>query len=504
MSGESLPRLEPALVGTPRPSLRWPAYDRSRVTPGIVHIGVGAFHRAHQAVYVDDALGGDSGWGIVGVSLRSAATHDALAPQDNLYTLITRAPDADSFRVVGSLIDTLVAPEDPDAVVARLADPATRIVSITVTEAGYCLGAGGDGLDPAHPQIAAEASGDAPPLSMPGVIVAGLARRRAGGLAPFTVMSCDNLRHNGAVTRSVLIDYAALIDPSLAGWLEDHLICPSTMVDRIVPRTTAEDIRRVDEACGYHDARPVVSEPFSQWVIEDTFPLGRPPLASPGLTFVSDVGPWEEMKLRLLNGSHSALAYLGLLAGHDTVAGAFADPVLRRFVTRLARDELIATLAAPADLDPHTYLGRLHERFANPRMRHLLVQIASDGSQKLPQRLLPAARRLARTGTPPVSIATVIAAWIRCWQRVGSGHAAFTLSDPFAPSLSAAVAHAEPAVAVKSVFALRTVFAEGDEALLGGHVAAALAALQSQDVSEAVAGLLGKMVEPGGVEPPTS
>ena len=485
MSAAGTPRLGAALARSPRPALRWPAYDRKRVTPGIVHIGLGAFHRAHQAVYVDDALASDTGWGIVGVSLRSAATRDALAPQGNLYTLVTRAPEADSFRVIGSLVDTLVAPENPDAVVARLADPATRIVSMTVTEAGYCLGAGGDGLDAAHPQIAAEVSGEAPPLSMPGAIIAGLARRRASGLAPFAVMSCDNLRHNGAVTRAVLVAYAELIDRPLAGWLEDHLVCPSTMVDRIVPRTTAEDVQQVEAACGYHDAWPVVGEPFGQWVIEDTFPLGRPPLISPDVTFATDVGPWEEMKLKLLNGSHSALAYLGLLAGHDTIAGAFADPVLRRFVTRLATDELIATLAVPSDLDPHTYLARLHERFANPRMRHLLVQIAADGSQKLPQRLLPAARSLARAGKAPVSIAAVVAAWIRCWQRVGNGQAAFALSDPLAAALGAAVAAADPAVAVKAAFGLRAIFAEEDQALFGDHVAAALAALQSQDVHEA-------------------
>jgi fructuronate reductase len=477
VSGQGLPRLSWDLAGSLPPPVRWPDYDRTRVTPGIVHIGIGAFHRAHQAVYIDDTLGADPGWGIVGVSLRSAATHDALSPQGNLYTAVTRAPDTDSFRVVGSVVETLVAPHDPDAVVARLADPATRIVSVTVTEAGYCLG--GHGLDAARPEIVAEVEAGAPPLSMPGIVVAGLARRRANGVAPFTVLSCDNLRGNGAVTRAVLIDYAGLVDVSLARWLDDHLVCPSTMVDRIVPKTTAEDIERVSAACGYRDAWPVVGEPFGQWVIEDEFPLGRPPLTSSDVTFVSDVAPWEEMKLRLLNGSHSALAYLGLLAGHDTVAAAFADPEIRRFVTRLATDELAATLVPPANSDPRAYLGRLHTRFANPRMRHLLVQIASDGSQKLPQRLLPAARDLAAAGSAPVAIATVIAAWIRCWQRVAGGQAAFTLADPLAPSLRAAAAATEPSAAVKSVFGLRTVFAEGDETLFGEHVTAALTAMAS-------------------------
>ncbi len=421
MSAPGLPRLAGSLAGSAPRAVRWPAFDRSGVRPGIVHLGVGAFHRAHQAVYVDDALAADPSWGIVGVSLRSAATHDALSPQDNLYTLITRAPDADSFRVIGSIVETLVAPRDPEAVVARLADPATRLVSLTVTEAGYCLGAGARGLDAANPAVVAEVEAGAPPLSMPGVIVAGLARRRAAGLAPFTVMSCDNLRGNGAVTRSVIIDYARLVDPSLARWLEDLLVCPSTMVDRIVPKTTTDDIHEVNARCGYDDAWPVIGEPFGQWVIEDDFSLGRPPLTSPDVTFVGDVAPWEEMKLKLLNGSHSALAYLGLVAGHDTVAGAFADPALKRFVTRLATDELGATLAVSAGLDPRGYLGQLHERFANPRMRHQLAQIAGDGSQKLPQRLLPAARDLVAAGRAPVAIATVIAAWIRCWQLIAGG-----------------------------------------------------------------------------------
>ena len=370
--------------------IRLPAYDRAGITPGIVHLGVGAFHRAHQAVYVDDCLAaGESGWGIVGASLRSPGTRDALEPQDGLYTLAVRGGAGEELRVVGSILSLLVAPEDPAALLDALTDPRTRIVTLTVTEKAYLRAADGT-LDVAHPDIVHDLAEPAAPRTAHGFLVEALARRSAAGTSPFTVLTCDNLPANGATVRRLVVAFAKLRDAALARHIEEDVAFPSTMVDRIVPATTEADRARVSQSLGVEDAWPVMTEPFCQWVVEDDFPAGRPVWEKFGATMVDDVRPYEEMKLRLLNGAHSALAYLGLLSGHETVDRAFADPAIRHFVDRLWA-EAIPTLPQDAGLDTARYTDELARRFANPALAHRTAQIANDGSQKLPQRIVESA-----------------------------------------------------------------------------------------------------------------
>lgn len=320
-------RLSDATLSAAPPAIARPLYDRARVTPGIVHLGIGAFHRAHQAVVIDDRLNaGETSWGIVGASLRSSDTREALQPQDGLYTLAVRSAAPPQYRVIGSISDVLVAPEDPEALLARLADPAIRIVSLTVTEKGYCHDPATGTLNEDHPDVRHDLSA-ALPRSAPGYLVEALARRRKAGVKPFTVLCCDNLPSNGATVKRVLARFARLRDPDLGAFLTDELACPSTMVDRIVPATTDENRAEVSTALGLQDAWPVMAEPFWQWVVEDDFPTGRPDLAASGVELVRDVAPYELMKLRLLNGSHSTLAYLGYLSGRETIA----DTVGARF-----------------------------------------------------------------------------------------------------------------------------------------------------------------------------
>ncbi|MFZ2158912.1 MAG: mannitol dehydrogenase family protein, partial [Bradyrhizobium sp.] len=299
--------------------VRRPGYDRARVTPGIVHLGVGAFHRAHQAVVIDDLLAaGATDWGIVGASLRNSGTHDALAPQDGLYTVAIHSGAATEHRVVGSIMKTEVAKANPARLIARMADPATRIVSLTITEKGYCHRPQTGELDERHPDIVHDLENPDAPRSAAGFIAAALSRRKASGAAPFTVLCCDNLPANGHTVGRIVKRFATLRSPELGNWIADEVAFPSTMVDRIVPETTDADRADVSVALGMIDAWPVVTEPFTQWIVEDRFPAGRPDFAAAGVQLVSDVTPFEHMKLRLLNGSHSALAYLGYLAGYET------------------------------------------------------------------------------------------------------------------------------------------------------------------------------------------
>ncbi len=376
-----------------------PAYDRSAVTEGIVHLGVGAFHRAHQAVYVDDCLAaGERDWGIAGISLRSPDTRDALSPQDGLYTVVTRSGAGDELRVVGALGALLVAPEDPAAVLARLADPGVRIVTLTVTEKAYLRGPAGD-LDAGHPDIAWDVRNPERPRSALGFLAGALATRRKAGAMPFTVLCCDNLPANGATVRNLMLQFAEMKGGDFGRFIADDVAFPSTMVDRIVPATTDDDRARVSSALGVEDAWPVMTEPFMQWVVEDHFGAGRPRWDGFGVTMVRDVQPFEEMKLRLLNGAHSSIAYLGLLTGHETVSAAFSDPDIRGFVDRLWA-EAIPTLPKDAGLEPQSYTAALAERFANPALVHRTAQIAMDGSQKLPQRILSTARARLEAGAP--------------------------------------------------------------------------------------------------------
>ena len=413
-----------------------PTYDRSGIRPGIVHLGIGAFHRAHQAVVIDDLLArGASEWGIVGASLRSSDTRDALAPQDCLYTLAVRSGAGTEHRIIGSVLDTLVAPADPARLVARMADPATRIVSLTVTEKGYCHTPQTGELDTHHPDIVHDLERPNAPRSAPGFIVAALARRRdAAGTVPFTVLSCDNLSANGHTAKRIVLQFAALRSRELAQWIEGEVAFPSTMVDRIVPETTEADRAAVASALGVTDAWPVVTEPFTQWIVEDRFPAGRPDLAAAGVQLVSDVTPFEHMKLRLLNASHSALAYLGYLAGHETIAATMTDDCFVAFARQVMADAA-PTLAMPAGTDLATYSASLLQRFANPALHHRTWQIAMDGSQKLPQRLLGAMQDRLRLGLPIDTHAFAVAGWMRYVTAKDEAGNAIDVRDPIAAKL---------------------------------------------------------------------
>lgn len=467
-------------------------YDRSRVTPGIVHLGVGAFCRAHIAAYVDALLAGDPSWGIVGASLRRSDTRDALLPQDFLYTLVERGPDGTTARVIGALLDVLDATRQGEALLAAMAAPGVRIVSLTVTEKGYCHDPATGRLNPDHPDIRHDLAHPDRPVSAPGFIVRAIALRRARGLPPFTVLSCDNLPANGETTRRVVTDFAALVGADLADHIRDAVAFPSSMVDRIVPATTDEDRQAVVALTGRADAWPVVTEPFSQWVIEDRFASGRPPFDAAGAQFVEDVRPYELMKLRMLNGSHSTLAYLGYLAGHATVSDTVADPAFRRLAFGLMTDEVMDTLP-PGLGDLGAYRDALLARFANPTLRHRTWQIAMDGSQKLPQRLLGTiGDRLAR-GQPFTRAALGVAGWMRYVGGIDEGGAPIDVRDPLAPRLRAIsdAAGGRPEAIVDGLLGVREIFgpalAADDRfrAVLTRH----LAALTERGAAATVAGL---------------
>jgi fructuronate reductase len=470
-----------------------PAYDRARVSPGIVHLGVGAFHRAHQAAYVDDCLAaGETGWGIVGASLRSPDTRDALAPQDGLYTLAIRGGAGERLRVVGSILSLLVAPESPAALLDALTDPRTRIVTLTVTEKAYLRAADGT-LDAAHPDIVHDLAHPDAPKTVHGFLTEALARRRAARTPPFTVLTCDNLPANGATVRRLMIAFAKLRDGELARHVEEDVAFPSTMIDRIVPATTDADRARVSQSLGVADAWPVMTEPFCQWVVEDHFPQGRPAWEKFGATMVDDVRPYEEMKLRLLNGAHSAIAYLGLLSGHETVDKAFGDPAIRRFVDRLWA-EAIPTLPRDAGLDTGGYTAELAQRFANPALAHRTAQIANDGSQKLPQRIVDSALCRLGSGAAADHLALAIAAWIAAGEARGRALPQGHFTDPLDAQLEALAAKALPADDLtREIFdltgfaagaperdALRTLVTDHLARLRAGGPAAAFSALEGK------------------------
>nr|WP_149194588.1 mannitol dehydrogenase family protein [Luteimonas suaedae] len=425
-----MPRLNEATLPRLPETVARPAYDRTKTRIGIVHIGAGAFHRAHQAVYVDDLLADDPDWAICGVSLRSADVRDALRPQDGLYTLALLGGHP-SLRVIGAIRELLCAREEPQAVLARLADPAVRLVTLTITEKGYCLS--GDALDLAHPGIVHDLASPQRPASAIGYVVAGLALRRAAGIAPYTVLSCDNLADNGGRLRRAALQYAQAFDPDLARWIETEVSFPRSMVDSITPATDDALRERVAARLGCTDAWPVQREPYTQWVIEDHFCNARPAFERAGATISDDIAGYDRAKLRLLNGPHSALAYLGSLMGIETVADAMRQPALAGFIERLMREDIIPTLDAPRGFDPHAYVGAILARFRNPDIRHLLSQIAWDGSQKLPVRILGTIADALAAGRPVDRLCLLVAAWMRFVSR--QARAGVALVDPLDAAL---------------------------------------------------------------------
>ncbi|WP_439603201.1 mannitol dehydrogenase family protein [Devosia sp.] len=410
-------------------------YDRSTVTPGIVHLGIGAFHRAHMAAYVDSLLARTPDWGIVGASLRRPDTREALEPQDFLYTLAVRDTSGTKPRIIGSILDVLDANTQRAELIETMASPAIRIVSLTVTEKGYCHDPSTGELDQKHPDIVHDLAHPEAPISAPGIIVAALELRRQRGLAPFTVMSCDNLPSNGRTAGRIVRRLAELMDggAGLAGYVQT-VSFPSTMIDRIVPATTDADRAIVADITGLEDAWPIMTEPFTQWVIEDDFPAGRPPFETVGAELVEDVEPFELMKLRMLNGSHSSMAYLGYLSGYQYVNEAIADPGIHQLIHGLMTEEAMPTLPMPrATLE--AYRDQLLARFANPALKHRTWQIAMDGTQKLPQRLLGTIRDRLAAAQPFPRLALGVAAWMRYVTGIDEAGRPIDVKDPMAVRL---------------------------------------------------------------------
>jgi fructuronate reductase len=438
-----------------------PVYDRSALRTGIVHLGIGSFHRAHQAVYTDSVLAnGDLRWGIVGASLRNSDTRDALKPQNYLYTLNLRS-EVDSLRVIGSLQDILVAPENPAALIETLCQPSVAVVSLTVTEKGYHYDPATRALNEDDANILHDLAHPHAPRTAFGFIAAAILRRRGLGITPFTVLCCDNLPANGRTLHGLLSRYAQLVSPDLGGFVRNEIRCPDTMVDRIVPATTDDDRQHLSETVGIDDLWPVVAEPFTQWVIEDRFSGARPAWDEAGATFVSDVAPFESMKLRMLNGSHSALAYLGYLAGHDTVAEAMDDDALAGFVEGLMADT-IPTFDLPSNIDVNAYKTSLLTRFRNRALHHRTWQIAMDGSQKLPQRILgPVRDRLAK-GLPIERHALVVAGWMRYVTGIDERGRPIDVRDPLLKSFQERLhgaGHDAPRI-VESLLGLKAIFGD--------------------------------------------
>jgi fructuronate reductase len=428
----SRPRLSNATLHLVPDHVERPAYDRAAAALGVVHFGPGAFHRAHQAWYFDEMLKAGGAFAVCGVAVRSSDVEDALAPQDGLYTLAEREAEP-RLRVIGSIKAVLTAPRAPERVLARLADPMVRMVTSTVTEKGYCLTPAGD-LDLEHPDIRRDLAGDRHPVSFPAWLAAGLAARRAAGLAPFVAVSCDNLSDNGKRLRRAVAQFAeAKGDRDLAAWIAGEVRFPSTMVDSITPATDDDLRARVGDELGLEDAWPIQRERFVQWVVEDELGGDAEAFAAAGVTLTRDVAAFEKAKLRLLNGAHSTLAYLGLGLGHETVAQAMADPRLSAFVERMMRQDIAATLPATAGLDLSAYIAAVLQRFRNPAIAHRLAQIAWDGSQKLPFRILETTAEALAARRPVDRLATAIAAWARFIRaRAQAGE---SITDPMADTL---------------------------------------------------------------------
>ena len=396
-----------------------PLYPRRAASSQIAHIGVGGFHRAHEVVYLDDLanLSGKINWSICGIGLRSEdqAMRDALASQNCLYTVVSRSADSGEARVIGSLHEYLFAPDNPEAVIDQLAAPETRIVSLTITEGGYTLGAGD---------------------SVFSTLAEALKRRRDARRAPFTVLSCDNLQSNGDMARKTLLAFTESRDTGLHDWIAQQVAFPNCMVDRITPQTTAADRVMVRDEFSIDDKWPVVTEPFKQWVIEDKFSAGRPPLERVGVQFTSDVHPYEMMKIGLLNGSHSAMGYLGFLAGFTYIHEIMADPLFQNYIRRLMQEEVAPLLAPVPGIDLAEYQKTLVTRFANPTIKDQVTRICLDGSAKVPKFVLSMVSAALAEGRPTRLLSLAVAGWFRYLTALDEGGKSFIINDPLAARLT--------------------------------------------------------------------
>jgi mannitol 2-dehydrogenase len=416
------------------PEVRVPSYDRSRLAQSIVHVGVGGFHRGHQAVYLDDLLHepGSTEWGICGVGLlkHDDRMRDVMAAQDRLYTVCERSAQGESARVIGSLAAFLYAPGDPQAVIEKMASPECRIVSLTITEGGYYINEGTGEFDDTHPDIQHDLAHPKEPLCSFGYLAEALDRRRARGLAPFTVMSCDNLQGNGHVAQRMLSAFVERRDPALARWLSEHGAFPNSMVDRIVPATTDEHRALVRERFGIDDGWPVMTEPFKQWVIEDHFVSGRPAWEQVGAQMTADVMPYEKMKIRLLNASHQAMCYIGMLLGYQFAHETMEDPQIRRLVQTMMDVEVTPILPPVPGIDLTQYKRTLIERFANPAIRDQLSRIGTEGSARVPKFVLPSVLDQLPRGGPVKLLSFTVAAWFRYLTGSDDQGRAMPIIDP--------------------------------------------------------------------------
>ncbi|MEO8684556.1 MAG: mannitol dehydrogenase family protein [Devosia sp.] len=420
-----------------------PQYDRSSLSAGIVHFGVGNFHRAHQAVYLDDlfATGSDHDWALVGAGVRDAdeAMRQMLLAQDLLTTVVEQEADTSSARVTGGMIDYL-KPGDSAAVIDRLADPAIRIVSLTITEGGYYIDPASQKFDPRHPDIAYDAAHIDAPRTAFGLILAGLLARRAAGIAPFTVMSCDNIPGNGHVTENAVIGLASLVDLGLAQWVKANVAFPNGMVDRITPATSDRERALLAGNFGIEDNWPVFCESFRQWVLEDNFPAGRPALEKVGVQFVADVAPYEHMKIRILNGGHATIAYPAGLMDIHFVHEAMENPLVAAFLKKVENDEIIPVVPPVPDTNLDDYLALCERRFANPKIGDTIRRLALDGSNRQPKFIIPSAADRVAAGQSVTGLALVSALWCRyCYGTTDSG----TVIEPNDPSWDRLAAQAK-------------------------------------------------------------
>ncbi|POF28386.1 mannitol dehydrogenase family protein [Roseibium marinum] len=432
-------KLDKTVLNSLPDTISRPAYDRADLSPGIVHIGVGNFHRAHQAIYLDRlfSLGEGHDWAIVGAGLKpyDAAMRERLKPQDWLTTVVELDPKGLSARICGSMIDFVDV--DPAALIRRLVEPGIRIVSMTITEGGYYVDANTGGFDSGHPEIQADLENPDHPRTVFGVLVAALMKRRAAGVAPFTVMSCDNLPENGHMAKQAVVGFARALSADAADWIAEHVAFPNGMVDCITPATGDRERNLVRDTFGIEDAAPVVCEPFRQWVLEDNFPTGRPALEKVGVEFVRDVAPYELMKLRILNGGHAAIAYPSALLGHYFVHDAMADPLIRDFLRKLEEDEILPTVPEIPGVSFDDYLTTITERFSNPAVGDTIPRLCLDGSNRQPKFILPTIQDRLDRGLPIKGLALETALWCRYCLGTDEAGNAIRLEDDNAGKLSA-------------------------------------------------------------------
>lgn len=419
-----------------------PKYDRTKVTPGILHFGVGAFHRSHQALTIDRLLAAGEGfdWGIIGVGLlpNDFKMRDALIPQDCLYTLITKHADGkQDFQVIGSIIDYLFAPDSPAKVIEKLIDPAIRIVSLTITEGGYSFDRVTGEFDPNTPGVKDDVQDSSNPKSTFGFIYEGLKKRRELGIAPFTIQSCDNIQGNGDVAKKMIVAFAKIKDPSFAEWIADNVAFPNSMVDRITPVTAPEDVALAQKGIGVSDHWPVPCEPFFQWVLEDHFPLGRPPFEKALVQMVKDVMPYELMKLRLLNASHQGLCYFGRLSNYVYVHEVMQDPLIEKLLRRYMDEEATPTLSPVPGVDLSAYKNELIERFSNPQVLDTVARLAAESSDRIPKWLIPVVREQLAADRQVKLCAAIVASWARYDEGIDELGNPINVVDPLKEELMA-------------------------------------------------------------------